>query len=261
VTATAGAIRELTEQHEQRLAGQRLALERAQFEAQRAERQFDACEPENRLVARTLERRLEEALAAAERERGKLIALEHSRPQPLTDAEREALGRLARNLPRVWETETTSDRDRKQLLRSVISEAVVTVHAEQRRAAVEINWEGGARTELAVKLNARGPDRHRLGEDTVELIRRLAEHHPDSQIAQILSVQGRRTGTGLAFTEARVKAARQRAGIPAAPPPDPNSELVTIEHAARALNVSTHTIRRWLGQGLLPGEQTTPGAP
>jgi excisionase family DNA binding protein len=261
LAATAGAISELEEQHEQRLSGQRLALERAQYEAQRAERQFDACEPENRLVARTLERRLEQALAAVERERGKLVALEHARPQPLSDAERDALARLARNLPRLWDAETTSDRDRKQLLRTVISEVVVTVEAEQRRAAVEINWEGGARTELAVKLNARGPDRHRLSEDTVELIRRLAEHHPDRQIAQILSLQGRATGTGLAFTEARVKAARQRAGIPAAPSPEPNSELVTIEQAARALNVSTHTIRRWLGRGLLPGEQTTPGAP
>ena len=80
IDATAGAIRELEDQHEQRLAGQRLALERAEFEAERAERQFDACEPENRLVARTLERKLEQALAAVERERGKLAALEHARP-------------------------------------------------------------------------------------------------------------------------------------------------------------------------------------
>ena len=68
VAASAGAIAELTEQHDARLAGQRLALERAEFEAQRAERQFDACEPENRLVARTLERKLEDALAAVARE-------------------------------------------------------------------------------------------------------------------------------------------------------------------------------------------------
>jgi Recombinase zinc beta ribbon domain len=79
VAATAGAIRELEDQHEQLLAGQRLALERAEYEAERAERQFDACEPENRLVARTLERRLETALAAVERERGKLAALEQTR--------------------------------------------------------------------------------------------------------------------------------------------------------------------------------------
>jgi DNA invertase Pin-like site-specific DNA recombinase len=137
VEATAGAIHELEQQHEQRLAGQRLALERAEFEAQRAERQFDACEPENRLVARTLEGKLEQALAAAEHERVKLAALERSRPAPLTDQERQALTRLARDLPRLWDAKSTSDRDRKELLRTLINEIVLTVHTSERRAALE----------------------------------------------------------------------------------------------------------------------------
>jgi excisionase family DNA binding protein len=261
ISASAGAVRALEDQHSERLAGQRLALERAEFEAERARRQFDACEPEHRLVARTLERALEEALAAVERERSKLAALEQARPAPLADAERQALTRLARDLPRVWDAATTSERDRKQLLRTLIGEVVVTVEEAERRAEVEIAWEGGARSELSLRLNARGPERHRIADDTLELIRRLALHHPDRQIAQILSRQGRLTGTGLAFTEARVRAARQRAGIPAAPPPDPDSELVTIDGAAAQLSVSTFTIRRWLRDGLLPGEQTTPGAP
>jgi DNA invertase Pin-like site-specific DNA recombinase len=261
VTATATAIHELEDQHEQLLAGQRLALERAEYAAQRAGRQFDACEPENRLVARTLERKLEDALAQADRERGKLIALEHASPKPLTDHERAALTGIARDLPRLWAANTTTDRDRKLLLRTLVQEIVVTVNAEQRQAAAEIAWEGGARTELTVKLNARGPDRHRLGEDTIELIRRLAEHHPDEQIAAILSRNGHRTGTGLPFTAGRVKSARQRAGILAAPPPDPRSELMTINRAAAELGVSVFTVRRWLHDGLLAGEQSAPSAP
>jgi excisionase family DNA binding protein len=260
VAATAGAIRELEDQHEQLVAGQCLAFERAEYEARRAERQFDACEPENRLVTRTLERKLEAALTVVERERGKLAVLEQARPQPLTDAERRALDALARDLPRVWQATTTSDRDRKQLLRTLIREIVVTVNAEQRRADVEIAWEGGARSEIQVKLNSRGPETRHLCENTIELIRRLAEHHTDPQIAAILSRQGFRTGSGLPFTEARVRGARFRAGIPAAPAPDPTSEVVTIQQAAAALNVSTHTIRRWLDQGLLPGQQAMPGA-
>jgi len=260
VAASAGAVRELHDQHEARLAGQRLAVERAQFESDRARRQFDACEPEHRLVARSLERALEEALAAVEREHGKLATLEQARPAPLTDEERQALGRLAHDLPRLWKAKTTTDRDRKELLRALIGEVVVTVHATERRAVVEVGWEGGARTELGVRLNARGPERRRIAEDTLELIRRLAQHHPDRQIAQILSRQGRRTGAGLSFTEARVKAARQRAGI-AAPPPGDDSEVVTIEQAATELGVSTFTVRRWLREGLIPAEQATPGAP
>lgn len=260
VAATAGAIRELEDQHQARLAGQRLALERAEYEALRAERQFDACEPENRLVARTLERKLEEALAAVEREQRTTATIERTRPMPLTDAERDSLGQVARNLPRLWNAKTTTQRDRKELLRSLVSEVVVTIDREQHKADVEIFWEGGASTELQIRLNRyEGP--RRLPEDTIDLIRRLAAYHPDEQIAAILNLQGRRTGQDLPFTRARVQGARFRANIPAAPPPDPNSELVTIHRAAAELGVSHFTIRRWLRDGLLPGEQTTPGSP
>jgi DNA invertase Pin-like site-specific DNA recombinase/biotin operon repressor len=261
VAASTGAITELTQQHDTRLAGQRLALERAEFEAERARRQFDACEPENRLVARSLETKLEQALAGVEREQRALAALEHARPAPLNDQERRALTGLARDLPKLWVAKSTSDRDRKELLRTLLSEVVITVRRPENIADVEILWEGGARSELSVPLVRRGGESTRTDEDTIELIRRLAAHHPDRQIAAVLNRQGRRTGTELPFTEARVKGARQRAGIAAALPPDPDSETVTIEQAAAELDVSTSTIRRWLREGLLPGEQVTPNAP
>jgi predicted DNA-binding transcriptional regulator AlpA len=261
VRASAEAIGEIERQHAERHAGQQLAVERAQFEADRARRKYDACEPENRLVGRTLERALEEALAELEREQRKLAELEHRRPEPLTDIERQALARVARDLPRLWAAETTTPRDRKELLRTLISEVIVVVHDAPRRAAVEIIWEGGARTELMVPLVQRGPESIRTDEDTIELIRRLAAHHPDYQIAAILSKQGRLTGTGLPFTAPRVKQTRERHRIPAAPPPDPDSNLFTIEQAAAELGVTNTTIYRWLRAGLLPGEQATPHAP
>lgn len=261
VAASTGAIAELTEQHDGRLAGQRLTLERAEFEAERAERQFDACEPENRLVARTLERKLEEALSAVARERRTLAALEHARPAPLSPQERDSLTRLARDLPKLWAAKTTVARDRKELLRTLVSEIVVTVRRPENIAEVEILWEGGARSTLTVRLIRRGGESLRTDEDTIELIGRLAVHHPDHQIAAILNRQGRRTGTGLPFTATRVKGVRQRAGVPAAPPPDPDGDTVTVEQAANALQVSTATIHRWLREGLLPGEQVTTNAP
>jgi hypothetical protein len=141
--ASAGAIGELERQHAERLAGQRLALERAEFEAERARRQFDAYEPEHRLVARTLERRLERALTEVERERRQLAALERARPAPLSAEERRALARLARDLPRLWDAKTTTDRDRKELLRALLSEVIVTVREPERLAELELVWEGG----------------------------------------------------------------------------------------------------------------------
>jgi excisionase family DNA binding protein len=146
-------------------------------------------------------------------------------------------------------------------LRTLVGEVIVTVKEDPRRAEVEIVWEGGAHTALQVPLIRRGGERHRTSEDTVELISRLAAHTDDRQIAAILNKQGRRTGTGLPFSQSRVKYVRQQHGIPAAPPPDPDSGLVTIEQAATQLGVSNATIYRWLKAGLLPGEQTTPHAP
>ena len=244
------------------MAGQRLALERAQYETDRARRKYDACEPENRLVGRTLERALEEALQNVEREHGRLAELQRARPAALSEQERQALAALARDLPRLWAAATTTARDRKELLRTLISEVIVTAHRDERRAAVEVCWEGGARSELSVPLNVRGPlERGRIAEDTLTLIRRLAEHQPDHQIAGILVRQGRLTGTGLPFTEARMRSVRQRAGIPAAPARNPGGESLTIDEAATQLCVSKHTIRRWIKTGLLTAEQTTPGAP
>ena len=90
---------------------------------------------------------------------------------------------------------------------------------------------------------------------------RLAEHHPDDQIASILNKQDRRTGTGLLFSAPRVKHVRQQNNIPVAPPPDPDSGIFTIKQAADELGVTETTIYRWLREGLLPGEQTTPHPP
>ena len=263
VAASASAITELEAQHEERLAGQRLALERAEFDADRARRQFDACEAENRLVARTLEHRLEQALAVVERERKQLATLEHSRPEPLTAEERRALARVARDLPRLWSAETTTDRDRKELLRTLLREVIVTIREPDRQATLELLWDGGARSELKVKLNRRGPERHRTPEDTVELVRRLAAHHSDQQTAAVLNKQGRPTATGLAFTEARVRYLRNKHQIPAAPLPEGegDGDVVSIAEAANQLGVATTTIRRWLADGLLPAEQTTSHAP
>jgi hypothetical protein len=213
------------------------------------------------LVARTLERALEDALVAVDGEQRALAALDRSRPAALTDAERASLEQIARNLPRLWNAKTTTQRDRKELLRALVREIVVTIDREEDRADIEVVWEGGARTELQLRLNRSPKGPRQLAEDTIDLIRRLAVHHPDEQIAAILNRQGRRTGHGLPFTRARVQGARFRAKIAAAPPPDPASELVTIQDAATELRVSTFTIRRWLRDGLLPGEQTTANAP
>jgi predicted DNA-binding protein (UPF0251 family) len=110
-------------------------------------------------------------------------------------------------------------------------------------------------------LNRTAGKRTDTPEQLVALIRRLAEHSADAEIAMILAKQGRRTPTGLPFTASRVAGFRERAQIPAGARRPDASDGVSIHEAARQLGVCTQTIRRWLTEGLLPAEQTAPHAP
>jgi DNA invertase Pin-like site-specific DNA recombinase len=261
VTATATAVDQLHADFQERVHLAQLAVEQAEYETGRRQRQFDACEPENRLVARTLEKTLEQALAETERRRQALAGIKRQRPAPLTDPERRALRRLASELSRIWNAQTTSDRDRKQLLRARLQDVVIDVCRDQHTATVALIWQGGARTQLPVRLNHSGLKRTSTPTDLIDLIRRLAEHSTDREIALVLSKNGHQTPTGLPFTASRVAGIRERANIPAAPAIPPETVGVSINAAARELGVCTQTIRRWLAEGLLLAEQTAPHAP
>jgi excisionase family DNA binding protein len=138
---------------------------------------------------------------------------------------------------------------------------VLNVDRERQVAVVEVFWQGGARTELPVRLKHTTVKRSGTRPELIDLVRKLAVHSPDAEIAMVLSKQAWSSPTGLPFTAARVRGIRERANIPAAPRSQPASSGVSILEAARELGVSTQTIRRWLAEGLLPAEQTTEHAP
>jgi predicted DNA-binding transcriptional regulator AlpA len=118
-------------------------------------------------------------------------------------------------------------------------------------------------------MTKRGDHTRTTSEDTVALVRRLAEHYDDKTIAQILSKQHRRTATGLGWTKTRVKSLRVTHGIPAYEPAKTETVgadqqddcVVTVPQAAELLGISKHTIYRWLREGFITGEQLTPAAP
>lgn len=268
LTATAQALAEADTRHAQRLKAFELTVERARFEADRARRQFDAVEPENRLVARTLEAAWEDKLAAARRAEADLAAQRTRRPTRLSEEEIGWLSRAGADIRAIFDASTTTWRERKQLLRAVIAEVVVTVHHEPRTAEVTVVWEGGATGTFTMPLNRPGAHFRVTDEDTVDLVRRLAGDYDDATIANILSRQGRRTATGLAFTKSRVKSLRVSRGIPAYEPPtggvapgDDDAPVFTVAAAAKELGVDKSTLYRWLRDGFIVGEQLTPGAP
>ncbi len=262
--ACLAAARQLEDGHDAALAQHRRQVEQARYNASKAERRYRAVDPDNRLVARGLEAEWEHALrelAAAEAE---LARREAARPKTLTDGERAAILALGDDLGAVWDAPTTTDKDRKQLLRTLLDEVNITPRRDDPRphANLVLRWKGGAISELTVPLRRRQP-KIRTDEDTISLIRRLAVHYPDAQIAGILNRQHRTTARGLSFTANRVASLRTHWHIPCHKPGQApaDGELLNVTAAARELKIAPSTLLRWLNDGFVAGEQITPGAP
>jgi len=241
----------------------RLQVEQARYQAQRAERRYRSVEPENRLVARTLEAEWEKRLDELTTAEAELARREHQRPQRLTDQQRERIHRLGADLNRAWETPATTDRDRKELLRSLLEEVNIAVSRSEVQAHLTLRWRGGMFTEIDVPLWHPKETVVRTDEDTVDLLRRLAEHYPGATIAGVLNRQGRKTVRGLRFTANRVSNLRRSWKIPCYRPPEtpPEGQLVTVEKAAQILGAAPSAVHRWINDGFIAGEQITPGAP
>jgi DNA invertase Pin-like site-specific DNA recombinase len=261
--AAVAAAEQLEADHDAALAQWRLEVERARYQATKAERRYLAVDPDNRLVARGLERDWEAKLAALAAAEAELASRERRRPRTLTAAERAAIGALGGDLARVWSASTTTDRDRKELLRTLLEEVIVNVDRDAAQAHLIMRWRGGAVSQLDVALPRSHPPKIRTDEDTIALVRRLAAHYPDAQIAGILNRQGRRSARGQRFTASIVQSLRHHWAIPRYQPPaeSPQGELVTITKAAELLGVVPSTVHRWLADGFIAGEQPTPGAP
>jgi len=257
------SLEQLQAHHDAALSQWRLDVERTRYEAERAERRYRVVEPENRLVARGLEAEWENRLrdlAAAEAE---LRRREQQRPRALTPEQLQRLETLAGDLRQVWSATTTTDRDRKELLRTLLEEVIFNLKRAEGRAHLTLRWRGGAITTLDVPVPRFQPMGPRTDEDTISLLRRLAALYPDEVIAGILNRQGRRTAMGERFTANQVGSLRRYRDIPRfqAPAEPPPGELVTIRKAAQILGMNTSSIHRWLADGFIAGEQVTPGAP
>jgi len=245
------------------LAQWQLAVERARYEAEKAERRYRAVEPENRLVARGLESEWEQRLREVDQARAELTRRQQQRPAALTAGEQQALRALGQDLKRVWFAPTTTPRDQKELLRSLVEEVIIAVFRDDYRAHLTLRWRGGRLTELDVHLPRSRPATVRTDEETLALLRRLAARHPDDVIAGILNRQGRTTARGLPFTANLVGNTRRQWHIPRYEPPahPPVGELLSIKQAAVVLNMAPSTLHRWVNDGFVVGEQVTPGAP
>jgi len=238
-------------------------VEQARYQAQLAQRRYQNVDPDNRLVARGLEAAWEQALQAVHAAERELQRRTHQQRPALTPAERDTILSLADDLEAVWSAPSTTDRDRKELLRALLEEVMLTRDSAAHELRLTLRWHGGLISEIPIPLPRSRPATVRTDEDTVDLIRRLAVHYPDAIIAGVLNRQQRTTVTGLAFTVNRVSSLRNHWGIARfVPPIEPVAgKPLTIREAAEVLGLAPSTLHRHLNDGLIAGEQVTPGAP
>ena len=263
LAATIAAAERLEADREATLKQWRLGVERASYEASRAERRYRAVDPDNRLVARGLEREWEESLGALQAAKAELARREAERPRVLSEAERTSLLAVGADLDTVWNAPTTSPRDRKELLRTLLEEVIIKVERDKFAAHLTMRWKGGALTELDLYLPHSKPQIVRTDEDKIALVRRLATHYPDGVIAGILNRQRHKTAYGHRFQAHHVAGLRRQWKISRYEQKTESSEgeLLTVKKAAAALGVAPSTMHRLLNDGIIAGEQLTPGAP
>jgi len=232
-------------------------VERARYEAERARRQYDAVEPENRLVVRELERRWEEALKEQRRLEEEYARFRSSQPRGLATCEREQIRALAQDLPALWHAPDTTSADRQRIVRLLVDEVVVTVRGQSEWVDVTIHWAGGSisRHELV-----RPVQRYQQMADYERLVSRIDQLHEAgqslSEVAEQLNREGfhppKRSERFTSATLTRLLAKRGRTG----PRPHVVAEPgVLCEHEwllsdlARKLEMPQATLHRWVRVG------------
>jgi DNA invertase Pin-like site-specific DNA recombinase len=233
----------------------RQKLERAGFEAERARRQYDAVEPENRLVARTLEAAWERKLRAyRELSEGHERYLQQQ-PRVLTDDEQEQIRDLAADLPTLWRAESTSDADRKEILRQVIEEVAVTVEGDTEWCEIRVRWAGGCETRGRLRRPVARLEQLGHAEKLHGRVRELkAESLSGPRIAEELNSEGLRTTDGRPFTACGVRRLLFRYGL-TRPRQHNESRLGPgewlVPALAKHLGVPLGTVYGWVRRGLV----------
>jgi DNA invertase Pin-like site-specific DNA recombinase len=223
-----------------------LRVERTRYEAVRAERAFHACEPDNRLVARSLETRWEQKLRELAEAEAELAEQQRPAPEP----SREELEALARDLPRLWAADSTGDRDRKRLLRTMIADITITSKPTGPELQVGIRWRSGAAERHAVQRPKTRQEVIRTPAEAIELTRRLAPDHTNAQIAERLNAAGLKAGTGGPFAAKHVQWIRWRHKIPYPTTYARDGEL-TVSQTAERFGISDGTVYAWISTGKL----------
>jgi DNA invertase Pin-like site-specific DNA recombinase len=244
-----------------------LRIERARYEAERARRRYEEVEPEYRLVARSLERDWNEKLTVLDQLERDYAEIAPAASSHISEAQRQGILDLVHNLPAVWQAETTTDAERKQVVRLLIKDVMLT--KLDKTVRVDVRWQTQACSTLEVARPKPSYVIRRTAPEVLERIGQLAQDHTDIDIAKCLNDEGYRCGQGGAFTASKVNWLRYAYGIKSACPWGPvacptgqrGDGRYSAQAAAELLNVTVYTIADWCKSSQLDGVQMAPRGP
>jgi excisionase family DNA binding protein len=257
IEAALAALENLTEVRVEKRRSLELALEKACYEAHRAQRQYDAVDPDNRLVAGELEARWNETLSNVARIEAELAALETSCSE-VTEEQKQRLFELGNDLSALWRHPSASNELKKRILRTVLHEIIVDNDDERRQHILQLHWQGGVHTALPVRYNSTGKRRIKTDQTAIDLIRELSKVCSDRAIAATLNRLGYRTGGDKTWRAHSVHSTRHYYRIRNH---RNGEEWLTIEEAAKELNVSHTVVRRLIREKILPATQVVESTP
>jgi DNA invertase Pin-like site-specific DNA recombinase len=258
-TAAMQALARLSQHNEEEILQLSLAVENARYQADRYRRQYNAVEPENRLVAATLEGQWNNALNELQCLENRLEQLKEARIEIPPD-ESQRLLKLGDDLEAVWYHPKAKPELKKRILRTVLEEIIVEVRDDPPEILLHLHWAGGVHTELRVPRLRSGEHRNTTPQQVVTMIQDLAKVCDDETIASVLNRSRIKTGKGGRWSASRVQKLRSRRKIPAFKPSKPRL-WVNLSEAAKELGISPPTVRSLIKQGVLPGHQVIQYAP
>jgi len=261
VEAALEAVRNQKQEQDQVLAALQLELQAARCTAERAEKQYDSTDPQNRLVADELERRWNHALErVAELE--SRVEQEQKRQQTARLPPAEEFELLAGEVEKIWNHPDTDARLKKRIVRSLIEEVLVDVRAEASEILLTIHWKGGVHSEIRVPRRRRGENRLHTVSSTVEAVRLLTRISSDEQIAAHLNRNNLRTGKGNRWTQSAVVSLRTKRNLPKYSAERRQAEgWMTLTQAASFLGISTTSLRQAVERHEIPASHPLPDGP
>lgn len=260
IEAAIQAIATLRGASDERLRQKTLALEQARYEVARARRQYDAVDPDNRLVAAELERRWNQALSTEAQLEADLAAVQQCPAHPLSDMQKQDLLALGNDIPSLWNDPRSLPEHKKRLLRIAIKEIIATCEGETIHFV--LHWQGGDHTQLEFQKIRTGQHRYVTDEGLVETVRKLARVETDARIAAILNRNQRRTAHGHNWTAKLVCSLRNNNGIAVHHEGErARRDEVSVQEAANFLGITATTVLRLIRLKRLPAWQACANAP